>query len=148
MYARYVEQMNLEPIMTEQKQEEVKLKNLVRATDLLKEFEENYLRKMYLSADSLWDKYGGVFPTPEIQSRYEELRAKSLFLKEFYEAMELSINYVAVTAHSVDKLVTQSKELRLIHNGKIRERLFTEQQEFLTTMLDKLEKINSSYLER
>ena len=126
---------------------EVQLKNLTRASDLLKEFEENYLRKMFASADSLWDKYHGNFPTPELQSRYDEIRAKSLFLKDFYEAMKLSINYTAVTAHSVNKLLNGVDELRIVQNEKVRERLFSEQSEFLSGMIEIFKKINASYLE-
>lgn len=132
--------------MTDQ-QPEVQLKNLVRASDLLKEFEENYLRKMFASADSLWDKYHGNFPTHELQSRYNEIKEKSLFLKEFYDAIKMSISYTAVTADNVNKLAKGVSDLRIMKDGKVRERLFAEQIEFLSTVFDKFEKINASYLE-
>lgn len=127
--------------------QEVQLKNLAKASDLLKEFEENYISKMFASADSLWDKYHGNFPTEELKLRYDDIKGKSLFLKEFYEAMKNSINYTAVTAHNVNKLVKGAEEMKLMNNGKMRDRLFGPQVEFLTKILSDFEKINASYLE-
>jgi hypothetical protein len=122
------------------------IKNLRDTAQMLHEFEENYIRKMFVSADSMWDKYKGNFPTEELKLRYEDIRQKSLFLKEFFEAVKLSLNYTAITAENTNKLLKGLEDMRIMQDGKVRDRLFKEQSEFLSSMFEQFEKINASYL--
>lgn len=113
---------------------------------MLKEFEEKYIQKMYISTDAFWGKYNGNFPDAKTAAQYDDMRAKCLFLREFFEMIKLSINYTAVTAHSVNKVLNGADECMLFKKGRVRESLFSEQVDFLTTIFDEFKKINASYL--
>lgn len=117
---------------------------LIDLTEVIKVFEENYVFKMRLQAERIFDKRGGHM-TQEEQLKYNETLQKTEFLEMMTKCIKNLINYTAITNDCINTSLQKIQEYGVMKSGEVRPNLMTEQRHILTGMIQKLEKISNCY---
>lgn len=119
---------------------------LIDLTEVIKVFEENYVFKMRLQSERIFDKRGGHM-TQEEQLKYNETLQKTEFLEMMTKCIKNLINYTAITNDCINTSLQKIQEYGVMKSGELRPNLMTEQRQILTDMIQKLEKISNCYSE-
>lgn len=117
----------------------IDLKNTEYLIDLLDEFKVNYVDKMLLRRDQLWEKHNGAFNEKQM-SEYEETRIKSEFILHLYDSMKILVSNIGVTADAMEDFLATVEKMKLAPEGEWRESLFSEQRKELSRVTLKIKK--------
>lgn len=134
--------MTHEPIQT------INLKGVVDIADLVSEFKEKYMTKMFLAKEAMWNKRNGLFKDDLEAEAYNDLCERCEFLEGLLNSLVQMTGYVATVTANLEGFNEGVKEMKLLDSeGNFRTKLMSPQIEFLTKYVKRFEGIIETHIE-